>query len=399
MSESRSEASVARRRRRIRLMIALVLVFGLAGAAYGVYWYEVARYSVATDDAYVHGNRVPLSAQVQGTVTSINAEETDFVSQGEPLVELDASDYRVALDRAKAKLAQTVRDVRQLYEQASEQRSVIQQRKASLTQARRDYQRAKRLADRNVTSRESYQQVETRWQEARANLKTAQRKLSGIRTQITGTDPEHHPRVRLAASAVRKAWLDVQRTRILAPVSGFVAKRGAQVGETASPGKPLLSIVPLDQLWVQANFKETDLQNVRIGQPVTVTADFYGHGVTYHGRVVGLSAGTGSAFELLPPQNATGNWIKVVQRVPVRISLDPAELEKHPLRLGLSLHVSIDVHDTSGKVLTRVARHEPVYRTPVFKRDTGEVDRMISQIIHRNDNGSKVTGSDAHDGE
>ena len=399
MSESRSEASVARRRRRIRLMIALVLVFGLAGAAYGVYWYEVARYSVATDDAYVHGNRVPLSAQVQGTVTSINAEETDFVSQGEPLVELDASDYRVALDRAKAKLAQTVRDVRQLYEQASEQRSVIQQRKASLTQARRDYRRAKRLADRNVTSRESYQQVETRWQEARANLKTAQRKLSGIRTQITGTDPEHHPRVRLAASAVRKAWLDVQRTRILAPVSGFVAKRGAQVGETASPGKPLLSIVPLDQLWVQANFKETDLQNVRIGQPVTVTADFYGHGVTYHGRVVGLSAGTGSAFELLPPQNATGNWIKVVQRVPVRISLDPAELEKHPLRLGLSLHVSIDVHDTSGKVLTRVARHEPVYRTPVFKRDTGEVDRMISQIIHRNDNGSKVTGSDAHDGE
>ncbi|HKJ94757.1 MAG TPA: HlyD family efflux transporter periplasmic adaptor subunit [Gammaproteobacteria bacterium] len=399
MSESRSEASVARRRRRIRLMIALVLVFGLAGAAYGVYWYEVARYSVATDDAYVHGNRVPLSAQVQGTVTSINAEETDFVSQGEPLVELDASDYRVALDRAKAKLAQTVRDVRQLYEQASEQRSVIQQRKVSLTQARRDYRRAKRLADRNVTSRESYQQVETRWQEARANLKTAQRKLSGIRTQITGTDPEHHPRVRLAASAVRKAWLDVQRTRILAPVSGFVAKRGAQVGETASPGKPLLSIVPLDQLWVQANFKETDLQNVRIGQPVTVTADFYGHGVTYHGRVVGLSAGTGSAFELLPPQNATGNWIKVVQRVPVRISLDPAELEKHPLRLGLSLHVSIDVHDTSGKVLTRVARHEPVYRTPVFKRDTGEVDRMISQIIHRNDNGSKVTGSDAHDGE
>ena len=392
MSDSSSD-STKTRGRRTRLLVGVALVSIVLGAGYGAFWYYVGQYSVSTDDAYVHGNEVRLMSQVSGTVVDVDADNTDFVRQGQPLVELDRSDAEVALQKAEANLAQTVRSVRQLYAQEAEQKAVIAQRQATVTQARRDYERAKRLLARHVVSEEKYQQDQTAWQRAKANLQAARQKLVALRSQVEGTDAEHHPRVRLAVSQVRKAWLNLRRTTVVAPVSGFVARRSVQVGQEVTPGDALLAIVPLAQVWVQANFKETDLSKVRIGQPVTVHADFYGSKVTYHGKVAGLSAGTGSAFELLPPQNATGNWIKVVQRVPVRITLDPDDVKTHPLRLGLSLSVAIDVHDTTGPVLAAKPTRGPVYSTPVFHRREKGLDRLIARIIRAN---SGTDGNLAH---
>ena len=200
------------------------------------------------------------------------------------------------------------------------------------------------------------------------------------------TPPADHPRIEQAEASLRSAYIDLARTMIRAPVTGYVAKRTVQLGQAVQAGMPLLAIVPLDQIWIDANFKETSLSEVRLGQPATVHADFYGGGVTFHGRVAGLSAGTGSAFELLPPENATGNWIKIVRRVPVRIELDPAELDRNPLRTGLSTEVSIDVHDTSGPRLDRRTNPNapPAYETSVYSPEAKGVDALIDRIVRAN---------------
>lgn len=381
---SQTEQAPRKRRLRTRWLIGLACLFVVVGAAYGAYWYFIARFSVATDDAYVHGNQVSLMPRVEGTVTRIDVDDTDYVARGQPVVHLDETDARVALEQAEANLAQTVRQVSQLYAQAEQQRAVIDQREATLTQAHRDYQRASQLYQKRSVSEERYQQAETDWLNAKANLKAARSALDSLQTQTRGTDPAHHPRVQAAAAEMRRAWLDLERTTVVAPVGGHVAKRSVQLGQQVSPGDPMMAIVPLDQVWVEANFKETDLTRVRIGQPVTVTADFYGSDVVYHGRVEALSAGTGSAFELLPPQNATGNWIKVVQRVPVRVRLDPDELAENPLRIGLSLTASIDVHDTSGASLTSHTPEGSRYQTRTYRYDNAALDKRIDTIIRRN---------------
>lgn len=373
-----------RRRRRFWLLLAVAVTVIVAGALYGIYWLLYARFWISTADAYVHGNTVRLMAQVSGTVTAIGAESTDLVEQGQSLIKLDATDARLALGRAQAQLAQTVRDVHSLYQQVARQEAVIEQHQFALRQDKRDYHRAQRLVRQHVVSQEQYQQAETKWLLAQAGLRAARRKLAELRAQTSGTKPEDHPRVRLAASAVRKAWLELERTVVLAPVSGFIAKRSVQLGQEIQPGQALMAIVPLSQIWVEANFKETDLTDVRLGQPVAVTADFYGDSVHYHGRVAGLSPGTGSVFELLPPQNATGNWIKVVQRLPVRITLNPQELKEHPLRLGLSLTAQIDVHDTSGPTLPGNPPTGTVYSTGVYQRDHNRVEQLINRIIKDN---------------
>ena len=383
-------ATRRRRRRRLGLMGALALLFIACGLAYGAYWYQVSRFWVSTDDAYVHGNQVALMSQVSGTVTAVDADDTDRVRQGQELVSLDHSDARVALDQAEAKLAQTVRQVRQLYAQEAEQKAVIAERRAALTQAHDDYLRDKRLVASHSVSQQAFQHAQTQWRTAQSQLQQARHRLASLRAQTAGTDLRHQPDVRLAAAGVRSAWLHLRRTTIVAPVDGFVAKRTVQVGQQVQPGNPLMAVVPLDQIWVEANFKETELGKMRIGQPVTVQSDFYGSSVTYHGRVAGISPGTGSVFELLPPQNATGNWIKVVQRLPVRITLDPAELKKHPLRLGLSMHVAVNVRDTSGKALAQQPVSEPLYKTDVYRRQLDGLHALIERIIAAN---SGETGS------
>ncbi len=379
-------------------MLGLAVVFGIAAVVYAGYWYLVGRYRVSTDDAYVHGNQIALMTQVSGTVTTVSVDDTDRVRQGELLVRLGRANARTALDRAEAQLAQRVRHVRELLQQEQEQTAVIAERRAAVELSQADYARDKRLITKKIISRTLFEHRRTRWETAVAQLQQAQHRLAALKTQTSGVDLRQQPAVRLAVAALRKAYLDLRRTRIVAPVAGYVARRTVQVGQEVHPGTPLMALVPLDQLWVVANFKETQLAHMRIGQPVTVTSDLYGGSVTYHGRVAGIGAGTGSVFELLPPQNATGNWIKVVQRVPVRIALDAGEQERYPLRLGLSLHVTVNVHDTRGAVLAGRTVSQPLYHTDVYHQQLVGLQQLITHIIDANAGDALTAGGPGHGG-
>lgn len=370
------------RRKRILMVLAAVVV--TLAAVYGVWWYVHGQYYESSDDAYVHGNLISISPRESGTVISVNAEDTDLVRAGQVLVTLDTTDAKVALQQAEARLAEAVREVRQMFDQRAQLEATVQLRKASLMQARRDELRARNLKKIKGISTEGLQHAETALQTARAAYNESLHQLAASEAAVAGTTLETHPRVRQAEAQLRQAWLALQRTRIVAPASGYIAQRHVQIGQQVSPGTDLMAVVPLSQVWVAANFKETDLDHVRIGQPVTLTADVYGDSHVYHGKVAGLAAGTGDAFALLPAQNATGNWIKVVQRVPVRISIDPADLKGYPLRIGLSMEATIDTHDRNGKALATKPVVGPRYQTDVYGKNLDKVNALIQRIIHDN---------------
>ncbi len=373
--------------RRKWYLLGLAAIFLIAAIAYAIYYFTIAQFYAETDDAYVKGNRIELTPQVSGTVISIAADDTDLVHAGDTLVRLDPTDARNALDHAEAQLAETVRSVHQLYARLDEQQSIIEQRRSTLTQAKRDYERDRKLVSAHGVPRQAFERSRATYHEDRAALSAARHKLAELQAQTEGTTVRDHPRVKQAESALRSAYLNLQRTRIPAPVTGHVAQREVQVGQRVDPSKPMLSIVPSDQVWVDANFKETELASMRIGQPATVVSDFYGSDVTYHGHVAGISAGTGSAFELLPPQNATGNWIKIVRRVPVRVVLDDRhhQLDQHPLRLGLSMDVTVNLHDTNGPRLARQTPKKPRYRTHVYQHRLAGAHQLIRRIVDAND--------------
>lgn len=343
---SQTKPSAAPRRRKIMLTIGAV--FAAAAAGYGLYWALVSRYIEDTDNAYVQGNVVQITPQIAGTVARIYADDTNMVKAGQPLVALDTADADVALAQAEAQLAQTVREVRTLYAAQAQAAANLAVREAELAKARDDLARRRALAGSGAVSAEEIRHAESAVSAAQAALQAAKEQLASGRALTEGTSVANHPNVKRAAARVQEALLTQSRSTLYAPVGGEVAKRSVQVGQRVTPGAPLMAIVPMDQLWVDANFKESQLREMRVGQPVKLTADLYGSKVRYDGKVVGLGAGTGSAFALLPAQNATGNWIKVVQRVPVRIALDPKQLAEHPLRIGLSMHAEVDLHDRQG---------------------------------------------------
>ncbi|ERJ19339.1 Putative multidrug resistance protein [Salinisphaera shabanensis E1L3A] len=377
--------------RRKWYLLGLAAVFVLIGAAYAAYYFMVAQFYAQTDDAYVHGNRVMLAPQRAGTVTAIYADDTDRVRAGDTVIELDDTDVDNALESASAGLAQAVRHVHQLFAQTDEQRATVDMRETQLEQARRDYDRDQQLLKVNGVTRKAFEHSRSDFQQARAALSAARHRLTELEAQTHGTTLRGHPAVREAAAKLRDAYLDVRRSRVPAPVDGYVAQRDVQLGQRVDPGKPMLSIVPIDQAWVNANFKETQLAAMRIGQPATVYSDFYGDETIYHGHVAGISPGTGAAFELLPPQNASGNWIKIVRRVPVRIVLDGDDLKHHPLRLGLSMHVSVDLHDTSGQPLAEAAREKARLRTDVYRQRDDGAAQIIDRIIAVNDGDPSTT--------
>lgn len=397
MTDTESKPT-SRKRARTRGLAIAATVFAIAGAGYGVYWFLHLRHFERTDDAYVAGNVVQVTPQVPGTVIAVNADDTDFVKQGQPLVTLDRADAEIALAQAEAALAQTVREVRQLYTANSTWSANISQREAEIRRAQAelartedDLARRAKLADSGAVSGEEMNHARSNVDNARAAVAAAQAALASARQQLAtneslteGTTVEKHPNVERAAAKVREQYLAYARTVLPAPVSGYVAKRTVQVGQRIAPGAPLMSIIPLEQVWVDANFKEVQLAKMRIGQPVTLVADAYGDSVTYHGKVAGLGVGTGAAFALLPAQNATGNWIKVVQRVPVRIALDANELKQHPLRVGLSMEATVDIADTSGGALSSAPRASAGYTTTAFDRDTAEADAIVHKTIAAN---------------
>ncbi|MGB6603490.1 MAG: efflux RND transporter periplasmic adaptor subunit, partial [Steroidobacteraceae bacterium] len=379
----------------------LALVSGgllVVSLAFGFYWARVLRYEQSTDDAYVNGNVVQITPQIYGTVVAIGADDTQFVKAGQTLVRLDQADARVALDESEAQLARTVRDVRNLFATSAQLAADVRGQQTDLGAARADLARRARLGVSGAVSGEELQHARDRVQTAQAALLAAQQQLAANRARVDNTTLADHPQVRAAAAAVRNAYLTYARTELPAPVSGFVARRDVQLGERVSPGTALMAVVPLDQVWVDANFKEPQLAAMRVGQPVRLTADLYGGRVVYHGRVAGFGAGTGSAFALLPAQNATGNWIKIVQRVPVRIALDPRELSAHPLQIGLSMKADVDVHDRSGARLPRLASTSSGWSTDVFDSSGALADARVRAIISANQPALAQAGARARSG-
>ena len=386
MTSAEQSAVESRMQSRRQRGLAIVLGFAvLAGIAWAAWWAWSARWDETTDDAYVSGNVVQITPQISGTVVAIGADDTQFVKSGQLLVQLDRADAKVALDQAEAKLAKTVRDVRGVFATSAQLQATIEMRKTDLARVEDDLARRLRLASSGAISGEELQHAQGAVNGARAALLEAQEALATNRTRIDHTTVDNHPDVLAGAARVREAYLTYARTELPAPVSGFVAKRAVQLGQRVAPGVPLMAIVPLDQVWIEANFKESQLAHMRVGQPVSLTADLYGSKVDYHGKVVGFGAGTGSAFALLPAQNATGNWIKIVQRIPVRIALDPKDLAEHPLQIGLSMQVDVDTHDRSGVRLPQVAQTGAPYATDVFHTQEAVADARVKEIIAANE--------------
>jgi len=376
-------ARVLQNRRR-RWLVGLGAALALIALVWLAWWLLEARFYESTDDAYVAGDLVNVMSQVSGIVVSIAADETDRVQAGQELVRLDATDAEIALQEAEQQLARTVRQIRTVFATRDQLRAVAGQRRSDLARAQSDFDRRRDLAASGAVSGEELGHARDALKAARDALIAAEKNLAASSALVGHTGVADNPEVRAAATQVELAWLALARTSVRAPVSGYVARRTVQLGERISPGAPLMAIVPLGRLWLEANFREVQLRHMRIGQPAAVVADLYGGHVTFHGRVAGLGMGTGSAFALLPAQNATGNWIKVVQRVPVRIALDASELSAHPLRIGLSTVVTIEVRDASGPQLAQTPPQEPVLATGAFDVDRSEIRARIEKIIEEN---------------
>ena len=353
---------------------------------------------VSTDNAYVNGNIVQVTAQTGGTVIAVNADETDAVTAGSALVNLDPVDAKVMLARAENALARSVREIRGTFASTEGLNAFVKARQADVARARAEVARASQDVERRVAlageggvsaeelahARSALIGAEASLSAALAAATEAGQNLTANEARIEGSVVATNPAVLQAAAELKEAYIAFKRTTVLAPTTGIVAKRGAQLGARVQPGQMLATIVPLTEVWVDANFKEAQLATLRIGQPVKLEADFYGSSVEYHGKVAGLGAGTGSAFSVLPAQNATGNWIKVVQRVPVRIALDPAELEAHPLRIGLSMAATVDTRDESGPAIAGQPSTQSRYSTTVYDGIEAEADAHVQQVIAAN---------------
>ena len=384
--------------KRKKALTALAAVVVVAGLGWSVYEYLVGSHYESTDNAYVQGNVIQITPQIGGTVMAIMADDTDFVKAGQPLVQLDPADAKVALEQAEAALAQAVRQVRALYANNGTLSAQITLRDADVARAKSDSARANEdlnrrqaLTGNGAVSKEELDHAQTQLANSKSALAAAQAGVVAAREQLAsnqsltdGTSIEQHPSVLMAAAKVRETWLTTQRAAMPAPVDGYVAKRTVQLGQRVAAGTPMMSIIPLKQVWVDANFKEVQLRNIRIGQPVKLVADIYGKKVQYTGTVAGLGAGTGAAFSLLPAQNATGNWIKVVQRVPVRIALDAKQIEANPLRVGLSMDAEVDIRNRDGKALADAPRAVALaeVHTPTVASDGAEQD--VKRVIAAN---------------
>ena len=368
--------------RRRKGFIIMGLVFAVAAIAYGAWWLLVARYYESTDDAYVAGNIVSVTSRENATVTALYADNTQAVTRGQLLIEMDTANAEVAMKAAEANLARAVRGVRGTFASADSYRAQLAQAQVTLAQAQSDYDRRKQAMG-GAVSGEELAHARDSVAAAQGAVNAARGGLAQAQSGIAGVDIDHNPDVLAAEAQLRAAALTLAHMRIVAPVDGVIAQRTVQVGQRVNAGVALMSVVPLANVWVDANFKEVQLADMRLGQPVAITTDIYGSRFTYHGHVLGLGAGTGAAFALLPAQNASGNWIKIVQRVPVRIALDAQELKDHPLRVGLSVSAQVDVHDQSGPLVSSATPATAMHG------DTGDdtraaTDTLIAQIVAAN---------------
>ncbi len=374
-------------KRGVMLRILLfVVVLGLIGWA--LWYFLEGRWNESTDDAYVNGNVVQITPMVPGTVVSIGADDGALVREGQLLVRLDSSDAQAALAQSEAALARAVRQVRGLYNGIDSSQALLSTRRVELDRARADFARRQSLAGTGAISSEELAHARDQLSAAEAAVDVSSQKVASDSALVDNTGVATQPDVQAAAAQVRQAYINNARVQIVAPVTGYVARRAVQLGQRVQPGAPLMAVVPLEQVWVDANFKETQLTHMRIGQPVALRADIYGSDVDYKGHILSLGIGTGSAFALLPAQNASGNWIKIVQRLPVRIALDPEQVRKHPLRIGLSMSVDVNLHGQDGELLSTKPIDKPVLTTDVYAHQLQDADALVTKIIEANLPGS-----------
>jgi len=381
-TETTQDAGNSRKRKVMLTGLTLLVILGGLGV-WG--WHEVyGRWNESTDDAYVNGNVVEVTPLATGTVVSIGADDGDLVHAGQVLVNFDPSDAKIGLQSAEANLAKAVRQVRGLYSNVDGMRAQVAEQKAAVQKAQENFTPRKNLAAGGAISQEELSHARDDLTSAQSALNNVQHQLNSSNALVDDTVVSNHPDVKAAAAQLRQAYLANARTTLIAPVTGYVAKRTVQLGQRVQPGTALMAVIPLDQLWIDANFKETQLRDMRIGQPVDIEADLYGSSVKFSGTIDSLGAGTGSAFALLPAQNATGNWIKIVQRVPVRIHINAEELAKHPLRVGLSTQVEVNLHDQSGPVLAQQPPQKASFSTDVYGQQLADADAEITRLIHEN---------------
>ncbi|NBU62403.1 HlyD family efflux transporter periplasmic adaptor subunit [bacterium] len=370
---------------RNRILLGVSLGLSVLTLLFGLYWFFYARFYKFTDDAYVAGNTVMVTAQVPGIITTIYAQDADFVTKGTPLVQIDPTDHQIALNALVNDLGNQVRDVAKLFFSVETTKADILAQKALLNKKIEDFERRKALIPSNAVSQEDFMHSKYDMENQEANVLALENTLLGLEAQTENTTIETHPKVLSLIQKVLQAYINLKRCTLYAPVTGVVAQRTVQVGKWVAVTEPLLSVVPLDQMWIEANFKETQLSRVRVGQPVKIHSDFYGHSVEYSGVVAGVGGGTGSAFSVLPPQNATGNWIKIVQRVPVRIDLSRTMLEEFPLRVGLSMLVTVDTTQDQGSMTAQPRDVDTIrFATDIYANEEAGALELIRQTIETN---------------
>ena len=380
-TQTSSNNKSQQRKKGLSIFILLLLLIAIGSAAY---WFFFIKGFEETEDAYVSGNQVMVSAQVAGNISKINVDNMDPVQAGDVLLELDDTNAKLSFEQAKSNLANAVRQVSQLNYTVKQLKSAVRANEITLAQAQGNLNRRVQLVKDGAIDKESFQHAKEAVELAKANLTTSQNQLGANQALLLDGPLSEQPQIQNAVSNLKQAWLNLERTKIRSPIKGYVARRNAQVGQAVSVGGALMAVVTTDQMWLDANFKETQLTHMRIGQPVEIHFDLYGKDKTFNGKVVGIEMGTGSAFSLLPTQNATGNWIKVVQRVPVRIQLDPQQLAENPLRIGLSATVKVNVSDSQGETLRNQAPTATLYSTNVLQYDESAVNNLIESIIRDN---------------
>ena len=385
MNEPQSNGEPQPKNHQYRVIwIVAILVFLIIGVSWLIYWRGWGQFKEATNDAYVNGNMIVIKPFEAGIIVTVLADNAQMVEKGQPLAELNRHEFEIALEKAKADLADAVREVVKMFLKTEELQSKIQVYKAKVVRARLDYEHRADLVSDGSVSREDFEHSETELMAAIAALDETEKEWAEAVADIQNTTPFTHPKVEKAIAMVRRAYLALQRCTIVAPVSGIITQRKAQVGQWVGTSEPLMALVPLEEIWVDANFREVELKNIRIGQRVELIADMYGHDVVFRGRIAGLNPGTGSVFSILPPQNATGNWIKIIQRVPVKVNLHSEELKDHPLVLGLSMTVKVDTHERSGRRLPEAGLDRPIYQTDVYEDELEGVEELIEEILSQN---------------
>lgn len=364
--------------------LALTLSLVLLGSTLIFVYFSYLKFYVRTTDAYVTGNIVHLNSQISGFVKSVFVENTYRVKQGELLVSLDDSDAILDVEKSKSFLADEVRFVCSLIQEIKQTQSLIEAKKANVTRANYDFCNRKQVVGLGSISKEEFEHAQTTLAFATAELLAEKFRLKFLEAKLLNSTPENHPRVEGAKTRLKESLLRLKRCQIYAPCDGIISERSVQVGKTIIPEQTLLAIVPLDQIWLEANFKETQLRHIRNGQSVEFTSDMWGKDTKFQGKVIGQHPGSGAVFAPVPPQNATGNWIKIVQRVPVRIEFDLKQLQSHPLWLGLSCEVKVNIKEQNLDIISQISQKAIPLNTTIYDDQIEGFDQEIQSIISQN---------------